>query len=162
MSARAAWRLESLGFDPVYRYTAGKVDWFGAGLPREGRLAAVPRAADVARRDIATCGPDETIGRVHERVHAAGLDRAVVVNEQRIVLGVLDRLALTAGPETRAEDVMDAGPLTYRPDTLLTEVIEYMQSGLAALLVTTCDGELVGLVVRDDLLAAGDHASHQA
>src|SRR5437899_9203092 len=102
MSARAAWRLETLGFARVHRYTAGKVDWFGAGLPCEGRLAAVARAADAARRDITTCGPDETVGTVHARVHAAGLDRAVVVNERRIVLGVLDRLALEALPETRA------------------------------------------------------------
>ena len=62
MSARAAWRLESLGFARVYRYAAGKVDWFGAGMPREGRLAAVPCAADVVRKDIVTCRPDERIG----------------------------------------------------------------------------------------------------
>src|SRR3982751_5217946 len=119
MSARAAWRLEHLGFGRVYRYTAGKVDWFGAGLPREGRLAAVPRAADLVYKDIVTCRPDEHVGSVHARVHAAKIDRAVVVNEEKIVLGVLDRLALAAAPETPAEDVMDAGPLTYRPDALL-------------------------------------------
>jgi hypothetical protein len=27
---------ESLGFSPVYRYTAGKLDWFAMGLPMEG------------------------------------------------------------------------------------------------------------------------------
>ncbi len=46
MSPRAAWRLESLGFTRVYDYVAGKVDWFAAGFPREGRLAqAMPLVA---------------------------------------------------------------------------------------------------------------------
>ncbi len=35
MSPRAAWRLESLGFD----YVAGKADWMASGLPVEGKLA---------------------------------------------------------------------------------------------------------------------------
>lgn len=36
MSARAAWRLEQLGFERVFRYTPGKADWAAAGLPMEG------------------------------------------------------------------------------------------------------------------------------
>src|SRR6266542_3593380 len=28
LSARAAWRLESFGFTQVFRYAAGKADWF--------------------------------------------------------------------------------------------------------------------------------------
>ena len=158
MSARAAWRLEQLGFDRVYRYTAGKIDWFSAGLAREGRLAAVPRASDVVRTDVVTCGVDDLVGDLHGRVHAAGTDRVVVVNEQRVVLGVLDPLALAAAPETRAEDVMDAGPLTYRPDTLVLELVERFQSGSPPVLVTTGDGELLGLLHRDDVLATADHA----
>jgi hypothetical protein len=33
MSPRAAWRLESIGFQHVYDYVAGKADWGGAGRP---------------------------------------------------------------------------------------------------------------------------------
>ena len=33
MSDRAAWRLESLGFTRVYRYTPGKDGWLAMGLP---------------------------------------------------------------------------------------------------------------------------------
>ena len=40
---------------------AGRVDWFAAGLPREGRLAHVPRVGDLARRDVPTCRLDEPI-----------------------------------------------------------------------------------------------------
>lgn len=40
-SPKAADRLESLGYDRVYDYAAGKVDWKEAGLPVEsGRPAA--------------------------------------------------------------------------------------------------------------------------
>ena len=72
MSPRAAWRLESLGFREVYDYAAGEADWFAGGLPREGRDAAIPRAGDVARRDVPTCGLDDRVGEVRERVRSAG------------------------------------------------------------------------------------------
>lgn len=36
MSPRAAARLEGIGFEQVYDYTAGKVDWGSFGLPLEG------------------------------------------------------------------------------------------------------------------------------
>lgn len=34
-STKAAKRLEQLGYQKVYDYTAGKTDWKGAGLPTE-------------------------------------------------------------------------------------------------------------------------------
>lgn len=55
MSPRAAWRLEGLGFSPVYDYVPGKVDWFAAGLPKEGKLAEVPTVGEAARQDVPTC-----------------------------------------------------------------------------------------------------------
>lgn len=58
MSARAASRLATLGFRQIYRYQAGKADWFAAGLPREGNEAHTPRVVDVVRRD-----PGEVSGR---------------------------------------------------------------------------------------------------
>ena len=36
MSPRAAWRLESIGFEQVYDYVTGKADWGSFGLPLEG------------------------------------------------------------------------------------------------------------------------------
>src|SRR5256712_11695283 len=35
LSARAAWRLETMGFQEVYRYTPGKADWLAAGWGNE-------------------------------------------------------------------------------------------------------------------------------
>src|SRR5215204_656926 len=117
MSARAASRLETLGFEQVYRYTAGKADWTAAGLPRAGELASVPRIIDAARQNVPTCRASDPIGAVRERIQSAGWDRCVVVDDRNIVLGLLRGEAWEASAGTSSEDVMDPGPVTYRPDT---------------------------------------------
>src|SRR5437660_7400768 len=111
MSARAAWRLEGWGFEHVYRYAAGKVDWFAAGLAREGRLARVPRAYDVARQDIPLCSAAERVGEVVGRIRDAGWDRVVVVNRARVVLGLLSGRALESAAGTPVEEAMDSAPV---------------------------------------------------
>src|SRR5258707_1198299 len=58
MSARAAWRLETLGVEQVFRYAPGKEDWMAAGLPIVGSRASIPRVGSVARRDVPKCRPD--------------------------------------------------------------------------------------------------------
>src|SRR5258708_3606495 len=57
MSARAAWRLESLGFEKVYRYAGGSDDWFANGLSMGRRRADTLRGADAARRDVPPSPP---------------------------------------------------------------------------------------------------------
>jgi len=98
MSPRAAWRLESLGFGDVYDYVAGKVDWMAAGLPTEGTNAQHPRAGEVARKDVPTAQLDERLGDVRERVQAVGWDAAVVINSERVVLGLLRSKELEKDP----------------------------------------------------------------
>src|SRR6266540_3336835 len=78
-----------MGFGQVYDYTAGKLDWLAAGLATEGSNALRPRAGDVARREVPTCGLDQRLGEVAQRVGAAGWDACVVVNHERVVLGLL-------------------------------------------------------------------------
>src|SRR5712664_1917146 len=111
MSARAASRLTGLGFT-VYRYQAGKMDWFAAGLPREGSEANVPRIADVAKRDVPTCRPEERIGDVRDRVRR----KPVVVDADRIVLGLVGPDELTGDPAAGVEELMDLAPVTFRPN----------------------------------------------
>ncbi len=152
MSPRAAWRLESLGFTDVYPYTAGKADWFAAGLPREGQRAGVPRVGDLARRDVPTCGLAEAIGDVRERIRAAGWDVCVVVNERQVVLGRLRQRELDGDPAAVVGEVMEEGPTTYRPDRLAAETADYLaERRVASVLVTTSDGALIGLFHRDDV-----------
>jgi len=175
MSARAAWRLEeTLGFRNVYRYTPGKADWLAAGLAREGEMAAVLRIGDVADRDVPTCGPGERVGDVRRRLQQVGQDVCVVVSKRRVVLGRVRVKDLEGDPDAAVEEVMDPGPVTYRPDTLLAELVEHLQQlpkGKAnRILVTTSDGELIGLLRRADAerileelhAQHADHAEHEA
>jgi hypothetical protein len=117
MSARAAWRLESMGFTEVYRYTPGKMDWFAAGLPGEGQKAGIPRVADMALKNLPVCDIAHTVGEAKARSEAAGLGLCVVTNRQGIVPGLLWGDMLERPPETPVEEVMDPDPSTVRPNT---------------------------------------------
>lgn len=152
MSPRAAWRLETLGFQRVYDYTAGKSDWFAAGLPREGRASGTPRTADLARKTDVTCLLDERVGEVAQRVREGGESAAVVVNEERVVLGLLREKHLAGDASGVAEAVMQAGPTTLRPDAEIEAVFARMSKrDVEAVLVTNSDGRLVGSLYRADL-----------
>ena len=152
MSPRAAWRLESLGFGEVYDYVAGKLDWMAAGLPTEGANASHPRAGDSSRKDVPTCRLDERLGDVRERVRALGWDAVVVLNDQRVVLGLLRSKELDQDPNLRIEQAMRPGPSTFRPYVLIKEMAVFMaQHKLDSAPVTTSDGRLVGLLLRKDV-----------
>jgi rhodanese-related sulfurtransferase len=51
----AAWRLERLGFQSVYDYTLGKVDWMAAALPTVRADRSERRAVDDLEHDPPTC-----------------------------------------------------------------------------------------------------------
>ena len=148
---------------------AGELDWLAAGLPSEGRNAELPRAGDVARPDVPTCRLEEPIGQVRERVRAAGWDACVVVNDQRVVLGLLRAGELERGQDEPVEQVMRPGPSTFRPHVLIEELAHFMiHHELPSSPVTTSDGRLVGLLRREDAARValeqtrGRHAEHQA
>jgi predicted transcriptional regulator len=158
MSPRAAWRLETLGFNRVYDYVAGKTDWAAAGFPLEGKTASILKAGDPLRGDDVTCKLDETLKVVQERVVAAGANVCIVLTSDGIVLGRIRGRALRGDPETTAEMAMSPGPSTIRPDTDLAEAVEYYGgSGLMIVLVTDQDGKLMGTLFIDyarDLLGS--------
>src|SRR5215210_4823410 len=131
MSARAACRLETLGYGQVYDYQAGKNDWLAAGLPREGILAGFPRAGEAVCREVPTCGLTDRVGEVAPGVAAAGWDICVVVDAQRTVLGILRDEALRGDPDATAEAAMEAGPTTFRASEMLAEAaIHLAQAGV--------------------------------
>jgi hypothetical protein len=152
MSPRAACRLEALGFQHVYDYVPGKVDWLARGLPREGEKAAEPRAGDAVVGDVATAGLEERVGDVRARVEASPYGFALVVSDGGVLLGRLRRAALEGDPDQRASAVMEAGPSTVRPDTSLGKMRARLEArDLHTAIVTTPDGVLVGVVRRGDL-----------
>ena len=145
-----------MGFAQVYDYAAGKLDWLAAGLPTEGPNGRPPRAGDLARRDVPTCGLDERLGEVAARVRAAGWDACVVVNRQRVVFGLLRAGELDADAGLRVEQAMRPGPSTFRPHVPVAEVARFLAEHDAANApITTGDGRLLGLLRRDDAAAAG-------
>jgi Mg/Co/Ni transporter MgtE len=153
MSPRAAWRLESLGFGEVYDYVAGKLDWMAAGLRTEGTNAAHPRAGDVARKDVPTAGLAERLGDVRERVRAAGWGAVVVINNERVVLGLLRSKELDQDPDLTMEQAMRPGPSTFRPYLANKEMADHMtEHRLESSPITTSDGRLVGLLLQKDAI----------
>jgi hypothetical protein len=151
LSSRAAWRLESLGFAPVYRYAAGKRDWFAFDLPMEGELAAVPKASNAARRDVPACQLGEPVGEVYQRCQDLGWNVCLVVNEQNILMGRLRGKAWHVDPDTPVEEVMENGPTTFRPDNFLEPLIQRMHDKkVGTVIITNPDGVLLGILYRKD------------
>src|SRR5262249_61892706 len=108
-----------MGFGDVSDYVDGKVDWMAAGLPTEGTNVQRPRAGAVARSDSPTCRLDETLGPVRERVRAAGWNACVVVNAERVVLGLLREEELGGDPNQLIEQGRGPGPDTVAPRGLV-------------------------------------------
>ena len=151
MSPRAASRLESLGFEQVYDYVAGKADWGSFGLPLEGTNGSETRAGAHVRTGAPICSPDDRLHDVCDLLDASGWDTCFVVDGRRVVLGRLGRRAIRQRANVTASEAMTLGPSTVRPSARLQEVVERMRhQNLTGLPVTRSDGVLVGLLRRDD------------
>jgi CBS domain-containing protein len=152
MSSRAAWRLEGLGFTSVFIYKPGKLDWVSAGLPIEGTAAGAPNLGTVARRDVVTCRPNDPISAVKARMAADPTGPCPVVNDHRVVLGLLRSDVIKANGAKTAEEVMIAGPVTFRPNVALEEIDRYLTDHkIGHAVVTTPEGELIGLASADEV-----------
>src|SRR5207237_6200600 len=125
MSARAAWRLESLGFGPLYRYAGAIDDWSANALPLWEREHATT-VGELARRDAPTCGPRDAIATARSRV-VDGWGDCVVVNEAGVVLGILRGPSLEGDPGALAESVMEPGPVTSRLDDGAAATARYLR-----------------------------------
>jgi CBS domain-containing protein len=120
----------------------------------------VARAGAVARTDVPTCALDERLGNVGERVAARSWNACVVVNEQRVVLGLLRSAELGGHSDLRIEEAMRPGPSTYRPHVAVRELARLMvEHDVESYPITTSDGRLVGLLRRDDAVEVA-HREH--
>ncbi|HXN77194.1 MAG TPA: CBS domain-containing protein [Candidatus Dormibacteraeota bacterium] len=160
MAPRAAARLESLGFDGVHEYKAGKLDWLAAGLPTEGENSRCPRAGEASRKDVVVCGLNDRLGDVRDCATATGLEAAVVVDEERIVVGLLRAKQLELYPNLAVAQAMRPGPSTFRPYVSTKEMADYMvEHSLDNAPITTSDGKLVGLLLKSDAVRLAADAS---
>jgi CBS domain-containing protein len=157
-------------------------DWnlFCAQQVEVGNLRTV---ADILRRDTRTVGPETGVDEVLRLIGTSDLQRVAVVDDEGLLLGLIsdsDLLrAFKPGPEglrrlaarlarpfgedqdqdlvhARADEVMDAHPVTIREDALIEEAIRLMTEGrLKRLPVVDADGRFRGLISRDSLLRTG-------
>jgi CBS domain-containing protein len=150
LSPRAACRLETLGFEQVYDYVPGKVDWLARMLPVEGARANETRVGDLARDDVVTCGLGDDAVEVGNRIEESPYGFALVEAEDGTLLGRLRRSAIEAGKT--AEEVMSPGPSTVRPDADVDELRGKLDAkDLKTAIVSTPEGRLIGVVLRKAL-----------
>lgn len=129
---------------------------------------------ELARPNIPTVGPDAALGEVIDAVTATRLNRAIVIDEQRRVLGVIRDAEVIARLDpahhggllgalmgraraepvsATAKDVMIAPAVTIVADRLIPEAMRLMTDArIKVLPVVDAAGRLVGAVDRSDLL----------
>jgi Mg/Co/Ni transporter MgtE len=152
MSPRAACRLATLGFEQVYDYMPGKVDWLARGLPVEGDREPVQRVKDVVRDDVVRARLEEPVGQVRRGVERSPYGFALVVAEDGTLLGRLRKRALEDDPEKSSEQAMESGPSTVRLDTAARELADRLrQRHLRTAVATDPEGRLAGIVRLADL-----------
>lgn len=140
-----------MGFQKVYDYVPGKVDWPAHGLPTEGGGAREPRAGGHVRADVVAAQLDDRVGDVGERVRRSPYGFALVVSAGGVLLGRLRKAALDGDADAVAESVMEPGPSTVRPDAPVAKLAQRMQErNLKTMVVSTPDGVLLGILRRED------------
>jgi CBS domain-containing protein len=98
---------------------------------------------------VVTAAVDEPVGQVRARAASSPYESALVVAGDGTLVGRLGPAVLAGDPTVRAEQVMEAGPTTVRPDRLLQELVDRMRDrDLSALPVTTPEGRLLGVLPR--------------
>jgi CBS domain-containing protein len=130
---------------------------------------------DLMRRDVPSVAAEAPLGEVLDAVTSTRLNRAVVVDAERHVLGIVTDADLLAqldpggqtglldtlmgrgrfGGETRAtaRDVMRTPPVTVAADTPVAEAAQRMLEARRKVLpITDAGGRLLGVVDRADLL----------
>jgi predicted transcriptional regulator len=110
---------------------------------------------------MVACGLKDRLGEVLDKVRKTGLEVAVVVDEEQIVLGLLRARQLEMDPNLSVEQAMRPGPSTFRPYVSTKEMADFMvEHSLENVPITTSDGKLVGILLKSDAVRlAADAAS---
>jgi CBS domain-containing protein len=145
MSARAAWRLEQVGFTEVYDYSVGRGDWESAGLPIEGTDVRGPIVAAALTHDVPRVMEGNTVEEARRRLE--GGTQVVVVNAENVVVGVMRKESWDRSDDTLVGDAMRLGPATARPGSQLAPLVGRMDSkGVESVIVSDAEGRLIGVI----------------
>src|SRR6266571_5393353 len=152
MSPRAAWQLEAIGFDRVYDFVDGEIEWLSHGLPTEGRGPHYATAGEVMRTAaVPSCRYDQTAADIRGALEESPELFCPVVNDEGIVLGRVRARELPEDDALPIASFMRPGPPTVRPQEELRPLVERMhRAGVGTILVTTSKGKLVGVVHRNE------------
>jgi Mg/Co/Ni transporter MgtE len=89
---------------------------------------------------------------VAKRIADSAYGFALVMSGGGVLLGRLRASSLDAPPETPAEQLMEGGPSTVRPDLPADELARRLRErDLKTAILTTPEGHLIGVVLRADL-----------
>lgn len=153
MSARAAWRLEQLGFTDVYDYALGRTDWETAGLPLEGTDVRGPIVAEATTVDPPTAKVEETVGTARQRLD--GDTQVIVINDEAVVVGVMRKESWDETDDVPVGDAMRLGPGTVRPGSQLEPLVRRMErKDVESVVVTDSEGRLIGVMTAENGRAA--------
>ncbi|MBW3610487.1 MAG: hypothetical protein KY438_03015 [Actinobacteria bacterium] len=95
MSPRAAWRLERFGFERVYDYVPGKMEWLSFGRAHEGTAQL---AGDMLHSDVPTCSVESRLGEMKSRLDEEGAAFCGAAGDDGVVAGIVQGKALDANP----------------------------------------------------------------
>jgi CBS domain-containing protein len=122
-----------------------------SGRPTEGRKTREEDAASRSHRDVPTCFLAEGMDAVRARVAATSWTVMVVLNDQRVVMGLIDFSGPDGAGHGPVEAYMQPAPPTVRPHLTLGAAKDYLHKGENHLLVTTSDGVLIGVLTRAEV-----------
>lgn len=92
---------------------------------------------------------------MHERIANSPYPFAIVLSERRVVFGRLPLSKCDCDPGTSVEAVMEPGPSTVRPHRTAATIAKTLaDKQLRWAIVTTPEGELIGVAARAELEAA--------
>ena len=107
------------------------------------------------RGDVVTCRLDDRVHELRDRIADSPFGFALVTGPGGVLLGRVRGSSLDCDPNLRAEEVMEAGPSTVRPDKPAGAVASRLDKrGLWFAIVTTPEGRLLGIACRQDLPSA--------
>ena len=117
------------------------------------------KVGDVARKDVASLGPDATIREAAALMSSKGTGSVVVVTPEGVVIGIFTErdLARVVGEgvsyDTKLGSVMTRNPVTVRSDEPLIRALELMsERKIRHLPVVDSSGRLVGIITARDIV----------
>lgn len=124
-------------------------------------------ARDVMTSPVVALRPDTPVPAAAELLCSRGFTAAPVVDGDGCLVGIATEIDLTRSPvvpdwwrvqrepDPTVQEVMTRDPVTMRPQDDLAAVVHLMLgSGIRSVPIVDDDGELVGIVTRQDVLRA--------